>query len=55
MSIFYCFVCDKHIDSDYDAEHLESCPDEDENEQDHGIDPLEMDTGRSLTDDFGDN
>lgn len=37
MSIFYCFVCDRHIDSDYDAEHLESCPDEEE-EQDQDID-----------------
>ena len=27
MSVFYCFVCDRHIDSDYDVEHLDSCPD----------------------------
>lgn len=33
MSVFYCFVCDKHIDSDYDAEHLESCPETEEIER----------------------
>jgi hypothetical protein len=26
MSIQYCHNCDKHIDTDYDAEHFEDCP-----------------------------
>jgi hypothetical protein len=26
MSVFYCEVCDKHIDLDYDVEHYEKCP-----------------------------
>jgi hypothetical protein len=27
MSLFYCFECDEPIDTDFDVEHLDQCPD----------------------------
>ncbi len=35
MAVFYCEVCDRYVDLDWDCEHYERCPtlvDEDEEE-----------------------
>ncbi len=26
MSVIYCHDCDRHIDTDFDVDHLDECP-----------------------------